>query len=109
MNPYSFFKAQSKKKILCDVFCDLFKTELMTSSIGLLKYFVNISISYLKLCFTWLYTCLFLHKSMQGPYPVYTSIRHITRAQMFINLNWSMEGMGIEGNRKEPKIMDALE
>lgn len=56
MNLYSFFKAQIN---FFSLQCFLWSPqELITSSRGLLRYFVHICITYLTLCFAWL--CMFL-------------------------------------------------
>ena len=63
---------------LWNVFYGLFKTQFITSSLGCQDILYVI---YLTLCYSWFYTYLFPHKSVKGPYPVFTCPGHIASAQ----------------------------
>lgn len=79
MNLYSVFKAQMR---IFSLQCLLWSPqESITSSLGLLRYFVHICVTYLTLYFAWLCTFLFSCKGVQGPCLVYSRSGHTASDQ----------------------------
>lgn len=99
----------NQKRSHYHAFYDLLKTEWITSSFGLLSYFVRICITYLTLCFAGLSPYLFPHKSMQGLYLVYSSVRHITSVQPCLLNSTEHRHAWVWRARGEAKIKDSLE